>query len=109
MSRTLPFRVVGQCIDCAGEIDPYNDETWRCHRCQSEMARIRARAIVAVRMAIKDAALRPASQLVCLDCEAPAALYEHRDYRKPLHVEPVCRKCNQRRGPALWRNYAEAA
>jgi hypothetical protein len=26
-------------------------------------------------------------------------VYEHRDYTKPLQVEPVCRSCNALRGP----------
>lgn len=37
---------------------------------------------------------------VCVDCGAPAECHDHRDYSKPLHVEPVCRSCNVRRGPA---------
>lgn len=36
----------------------------------------------------------------CIDCAEPAADYDHRDYDKPLEVEPVCRRCNQKRGPA---------
>lgn len=27
--------------------------------------------------------------------------YDHRDYTKPLSVEPVCRSCNKLRGPAI--------
>ena len=34
----------------------------------------------------------------CADCAAPAREYDHRDYTKPLQVEPVCRRCNQKRG-----------
>lgn len=37
----------------------------------------------------------------CVDCGAPAICYEHRDYNKPLDVEPVCRACNGRRGPGI--------
>jgi len=36
----------------------------------------------------------------CVDCGAPATCYDHRDYSKPLDVEPVCWKCNAQRGPA---------
>lgn len=35
---------------------------------------------------------------VCVDCGAIATVYEHRDYGRPLDVEPVCRACNGRRG-----------
>lgn len=38
----------------------------------------------------------------CSDCDAPAVVYDHRDYDKPLEVEPVCNRCNQRRGRAAW-------
>lgn len=34
----------------------------------------------------------------CTDCPKPAVHYDHRDYDKPLAVEPVCRSCNRRRG-----------
>jgi len=37
----------------------------------------------------------------CVDCGKPARDYEHRDYLKPLDVEPVCRSCNCYRGEAL--------
>lgn len=37
----------------------------------------------------------------CVDCGCPAAHYEHRDYWKPLDVEPTCVPCNFKRGPAL--------
>jgi hypothetical protein len=44
----------------------------------------------------------------CVDCGKPATVYDHREYAKPLEVDPVCRSCNSRRGPAkeleaLWR------
>jgi hypothetical protein len=41
--------------------------------------------------------------IICVDCKRkPAAMYDHRDYAKPLAVDPVCHYCNVRRGPALW-------
>ena len=36
----------------------------------------------------------------CSDCGKPATEYDHRDYEKPLAVEPVCHSCNLKRGPA---------
>lgn len=37
---------------------------------------------------------------LCVDCRVtPAQVYDHRDYRKPLEVEAVCRSCDRRRGP----------
>lgn len=40
-------------------------------------------------------------QYQCADCASPATEYDHRDYTKPLEVDPVCRGCNVRRGPAI--------
>lgn len=37
----------------------------------------------------------------CVDCGRPAECYDHRDYLRPLDVEPVCYSCNRRRGPGL--------
>jgi hypothetical protein len=39
-----------------------------------------------------------AADAKCVDCGAGAQCYDHRDYHKPLQVEPVCRPCNVRRG-----------
>lgn len=44
----------------------------------------------------------------CTDCPNTATQWDHRDYRKPLAVEPVCKGCNLRRGPGkpyprMWR------
>jgi transcriptional regulator with XRE-family HTH domain len=36
----------------------------------------------------------------CVDCGNKAVFYDHRDYRKPEMVEPVCLSCNCLRGPA---------
>jgi len=46
--------------------------------------------------------LPPAENFPCADCGATARLYDHRDYDKPLSVDPVCRACNYKRGPAMW-------
>ena len=36
-----------------------------------------------------------------MDCGAPARHYDHRDYNKPLEIEPVCVRCNLLRGHAI--------
>ena len=46
--------------------------------------------------------MKPASACKCADCDRVACDYDHRDYSRPLDVEPVCRSCNSRRGPALF-------
>lgn len=63
------------------------------------------RAIGAVHTAIAKGQLprlTKESGITCIDCDRPAAVYEHRDYAKPLEVDPVCHHCNVLRGPALW-------
>lgn len=37
----------------------------------------------------------------CVDGAAPATCYDHRDYKKPLDVVPVCNSCNAKRGHGL--------
>lgn len=60
----------------------------------------RARGMVAQAKARGDLP-RLTGEIPCVDCGAPARDYDHRDYNRPLDVEPVCRRCNMRRGPAI--------
>lgn len=55
----------------------------------------------AVAKAVRTGQLPPIKTQVCVDCGSPAHHYDHRDYSKPLDVEPVCARCNSLRGPAL--------
>lgn len=42
-------------------------------------------------------------EVLCVDCKkARAQCYDHRDYNRPLDVEPVCYRCNLHRGPAAY-------
>lgn len=41
----------------------------------------------------------------CVDCGGPANSYDHRDYNRPLIVDPVCKGCNIRRGSAAPREW----
>lgn len=61
----------------------------------------RAPAMKAVGAAIVMGLLPKLSgSVACVDCERPAQVYDHRAYARPLDVQPVCRSCNSRRGPA---------
>lgn len=63
--------------------------------------RIRAAAARFVYIAIECGYLpKLDGTIACVDCGRPACDYEHRDYARPLDVEPCCRSCNQRRGSA---------
>lgn len=37
----------------------------------------------------------------CVDCGEEAMVYDHREYARPLDVDPVCISCNKLRGPAI--------
>lgn len=53
-----------------------------------------------VARAIRLGKLRRPAEFPCADCQGKSEHYDHRDYGRPLDVQPVCRKCNFRRGPA---------
>lgn len=60
-------------------------------------------------MAIHDGKIpRPENAGPCVDCGKRAQVYDHRDYTKPLDVVPVCRGCNNKRGPGYPYIGAEA-
>lgn len=68
-----------------------------------EFYQIRSRAIAAVTKAKQTGQLPYLrGDIKCTDCNAPAQVYDHRDYSTPLAVEPVCQKCNIKRGRAYW-------
>ena len=54
-----------------------------------------------VRKAIAGGGIGRPTEFECVDCGKPAAEYDHRDYNKPLEIEPVCRSCNRIRGAAI--------
>jgi ribosomal protein S27E len=63
-------------------------------------AALRSKANIAVHRAIRRGKLidLKKTRVKCSDCEARATQYDHRDYNKPLAVEPVCQSCNIMRG-----------
>jgi hypothetical protein len=101
MARALPFHERGVCIDCSEKFSR-DGVAWRCWGCDRALVATRTRAMNLVQRAIKGGELAPLASQACADCEQPATCYDHRDYSRPLDVQPVCRSCNQRRGPAVW-------
>ena len=61
---------------------------------------IRSRAYILVANAIKNGSLADLKKqyIKCSDCDNRATVYDHRDYTKPLMVDPVCKSCNWHRG-----------
>jgi hypothetical protein len=64
------------------------------------------RARLIVNWARTNNILPPVAGQTCVDCGRPATCYDHRDYNKPLEVEPVCHACNSVRGAAIPREDA---
>lgn len=64
---------------------------------------VRARARGKVANAVKRGTLPNLTTTIvpCIDCGKRASQYDHRDYRKPLDVQPVCLICNCKRGAGL--------
>jgi hypothetical protein len=73
-----------------------------CEPCSDEHVRRQQPAMSKVAAAVRRGELPQVKTLACADCGGPARSYDHRNYAKPLVVEPVCRSCNVKRGPAVW-------
>jgi len=70
----------------------------KCPTCYVYYSRIISRATGKVGLAIRRGELPNAKTLKCADCGDQAMQYDHRDYRQPLIVDPVCVPCNMKRG-----------
>jgi hypothetical protein len=58
----------------------------------------RVKATQAVNAEVRAGRMQRPGEFKCVDCGEPAECWEHRDYSRPLDVEPVCRLCNNKRG-----------
>lgn len=103
--RRMP-QWIGKCVTCGAEARFY-DFAGECKACKTaRVRRYRPLAQKAHRL-VRDARLAGQLQaldgrVLCVDCKCePAAVYDHRSYAKPLEVDPVCRPCNVKRGPAI--------
>lgn len=89
--KPTPGRFHRTCSTCWGLEVAKNVE------CPPDMHLRRAGALVS--KAKRKGLLPPLTgDIPCDDCGGPATQYDHRDYRYPLWVAPVCRRCNIRRG-----------
>ena len=70
-------------------------------RCARLVGKAREKVISSVSTSVRRGELPKPSTLACVDCGGEAEQYDHREYLRPLSVDPVCRSCNSRRGPAL--------
>jgi len=100
------------CDGCGADLTYKRPSGRLCHQCAYRYSTIRGsvfakyrplarEAISVVRKAVASGALpKLDGSIPCVDCGKPARNYDHRDYRRPLHVEPVCVSCNKQRGTA---------
>lgn len=72
---------------------------WYCGACRAGSHYLAADARTLVQRAIKSGVLSRADSHKCADCDKQAKHWDHRDYSRPLVVEPVCHSCNMKRGP----------
>lgn len=94
-----------RCVDCGDDQGPAEGRSrpwcWECgyfrYRC---LSRVQAAASARLNKAIRQGVLPAVTTLACADCGSPAVCYDHRDYTKPLAVDPVCKSCNAFRGSA---------
>lgn len=103
--RRLRLSWIKRCTKCGKEDNSAGPRFALCRDCNVPryrlLAQISGKAHSAVTRAIQDGLLPPLKgQIFCADCGRPAQCYDHRDYDKPLEVDPVCLSCNSKRGPA---------
>jgi hypothetical protein len=79
-----------------GRYDVVRKERWDKLK-HSPMAKAKAK----INSRIQYSGMKRAAEFLCVDCGDKASVYDHRDYNKPYEVDPVCRKCNLKRGPGL--------
>lgn len=92
------------CLNCGEQYEPNNWRQLRCNSCRLPPgygARLRSAAHRSVAREVQAGRLvnLKVDVVACVDCGRRADRYEHRDYHKPLSVEPICLACNRIRGP----------
>jgi hypothetical protein len=89
------------CRACGNLHEDRRSNSRFCHKCSIRHYNDMYAANSAIKPHIKKGLIKCASDCLCIDCGKPAKDNDHRDYLQPLVVEPVCRSCNVKRGPAF--------
>lgn len=92
-----------ECKQCGADISARHYNATLCFSCLKSWGTRTgaAKACSDVKAAISRGELQNPRNLKCADCGCVATDYDHRDYNKPLDVQPVCRSCNKKRGAAI--------
>lgn len=104
MGRKAGSLVRCTCYECgATELRRGCNARFLCRQCDPNPRAdsVQYQAHHAVAVAIRNGSLARPADFACVDCGKPAIEYDHRDYSKPLQVDPVCRRCNLLRGHAV--------
>lgn len=89
-----------KCFHCGVRLCERHNATRRsCLDCEDKMHKAIGSVHSKVKTAIKRGELKPARDFACVDCGMAATVYDHRDYAQPFEIAPVCRSCNNIRGP----------
>lgn len=90
------------CQECGEQAYRYFKTCVRCQPCASIATAVSMQASSRVHRAVAVGLLPDlrTGNVACADCGKQAFAYDHRDYSKPLVVDPVCRSCNGKRGAA---------
>lgn len=96
------IKKLAACMECGRSLAGTRSYC-RCLNCHRVNEKFRTRARNLVARAIRAGELPSLAEggVSCVDCGRAADRYDHRDYSKPLSVDPVCRTCNRRRGPGV--------
>lgn len=104
-SRRLSRDWWNSCLSCGAGYwsSPSKKICWDCSKARyKKLEELSTKAVGEVARAIREGNLsRLDGSIACVDCGKPAQVYDHRSYLRPLDVDPVCRSCNAKRGPAI--------
>ncbi len=97
-----------KCFRCGYEWIPRTDVIKTCAKCRSpywdkarnkqEYIKMRIWATGVVQNSKYRQFIGKAKDEKCVDCGKKASHWEHRNYSRPLQIEPVCESCNFKRG-----------
>lgn len=106
--RKIPYHTKSyRCRACDAPFEGYFvGRHYYCEPCRYEHYAAQRAAKAWVRQAIESGVLMSPTAHRCVDCGDWAVHWEHRDYSRPLDVEPTCCSCNHRRGPARFDSKA---
>lgn len=104
-------RLLAKCFRCSYEWIPRVEEIKTCAKCRSpywdkaknKLSYMKMRdwaSKVLVNYKYHGFIVNP-EELKCVDCGNQAKHWEHRNYARPLLVEPVCQSCNYKRGRSI--------